>query len=110
MTPETLCDTNEMNEITNLAETLISSGATLEQIVFALQTAIDQLVAQYLWRDEMKVKDLILELQQIYDQEKEVFFGNVPDDIENRISGVTEKEFQVFIKEYQTNTTLRSER
>ena len=48
----------------------------------------------------MKVKDLIWELQQIHNQEKEVLFGNVPRDKENRVTGVTEKEFQVFIKEY----------
>ena len=48
----------------------------------------------------MKVKDLIAELEQVYNKDKKVFFGNVSEDKENRISGVTEKEFGVFIKEY----------
>ena len=48
----------------------------------------------------MKVKDLIRELQQVYNSEKEVLFGNVSDDKENRITGITEEEFHVFIKEY----------
>lgn len=48
----------------------------------------------------MKVKDLIWELQQIHNKDKQVLFGNVNTDIENRISGVKETEFQVFIKKY----------
>lgn len=49
---------------------------------------------------EMKVKDLIWKLQQVHNQDKEVLFGNVNLDKENRISGVIEKDFFVFIKEY----------
>jgi len=48
----------------------------------------------------MKVKDLIWELQQIHNQDKEVYFGNVELSKENRISGVVEKEFCIFIKKY----------
>lgn len=48
----------------------------------------------------MKVKDLIWELQQIFDKDKEVLFGNVSTDKENRVTGIMEKEFNVFIKEY----------
>lgn len=48
----------------------------------------------------MKVKDLIRELQQVHNQEKLVLFGNVNELVENRISGIAEKEFVVFIKEY----------
>jgi len=42
MTPETLCETNEMTDIITLAETLIKHGATLEQIILALQFAISE--------------------------------------------------------------------
>lgn len=48
----------------------------------------------------MKVKDLIWKLQQVYNQDKEVYFGNVSTDKENRVSGIKETEFSVFIKEY----------
>lgn len=36
MTPETLCDTNEMQEIIELSEKLIAYGATLEDIIIEL--------------------------------------------------------------------------
>ena len=41
MSPEVLYDTNEMQEIIKLAEKLIQSGATLEQIEYALEFAIE---------------------------------------------------------------------
>jgi hypothetical protein len=40
MTPETLCETNEMQEIIELAEELIKAGANLEQIQQALDIAL----------------------------------------------------------------------
>ena len=41
MTPETLCETNEMRDIICLAEVLIKHGATLEQIIEALTISIE---------------------------------------------------------------------
>ncbi|MCK9542966.1 MAG: hypothetical protein M0R03_13145 [Novosphingobium sp.] len=46
----------------------------------------------------MKVKDLIWELQQIHNQEKEVAFGNSNAN-ESFIHSVVETEFRVYIKD-----------
>ena len=46
----------------------------------------------------MKVKDLIWELQQIYNQEKEIWYGTSRFD-EKGIHEVIEKEFVVYIKD-----------
>ena len=49
----------------------------------------------------MKVKDLIWKLQQIYNQEKQVYLGCFPEDTEQRIDGeIVEKEFGVYIQRY----------
>ncbi len=48
----------------------------------------------------MKVKDLIWKLQQIHNTEKQVYFGNVGISEEDRISGIIEEEFAVFIQKY----------
>ena len=46
----------------------------------------------------MRVKDLIIELQKVYDKEKWVYYGNSQED-EKKIITVREKEFAVYIKE-----------
>lgn len=41
MTPETLCETNEMQDIVENAKVLIEHGANIEQIITALEISFD---------------------------------------------------------------------